>query len=100
MALLEAMAAGLPIGASAVAGTRQVVTSGLTGVLVPPGDVDALADALARLALSPPTRLALGSAGRSHAVAEFSVGRQAKRHAELYRALIGAPHIASPAEET
>lgn len=85
MALLEAMAAGLPVVATSVSGTRQVVEDGRTGVLVPPGDEAALATALSRVAGDAELRRRLGAAGREHVQAEYSVSRQAQRHLELYR---------------
>ena len=100
MALLEAMAAGLPSVASAVSGTRQVITDGENGLLVPPDDPAALADALARLVAHRDLRDALGTAARAHVSAQFSVGRQARRHVELYRAVAGASRSASRQEET
>ncbi|MGQ0608710.1 MAG: glycosyltransferase [Chloroflexota bacterium] len=88
MALLEAMAAGLPVIATSVSGTRQVVEDGRTGILVAPGDSAALASAMGRLAGDPRLRARLGGAGRDHVRAEFSVDRQAERHLDLYRACL------------
>lgn len=61
---LEAMAAGLPIVAGRAAAVPEVVPDGEVGVLVPPRDDAALADALARLAREPETRRRMGGAGR------------------------------------
>lgn len=66
--LLEAMSSGLPVVASAVSGIPEVVLDGTTGLLVPPGDPEALAGALARLAADPGLRRRLGAAARQHAV--------------------------------
>ena len=88
MALLEAMAAGLPVIATSVSGTRQVVEDGRTGILVSPGDSAALASAMGRLAGDPRLRARLGGAGRDHVRAEFSVDRQAERYLDLYRACL------------
>jgi glycosyltransferase involved in cell wall biosynthesis len=99
MALLEAMAAGLPLVATAVAGTRQVVTDGRHGLLVPPGDSSALASALGRLKRDPELRDRLGASARGHVRAEFSVQAQARRHADLYLLMTGAA-IAAPSEGT
>ena len=88
MALLEAMAAGLPVMATSVSGTRQVVEDGRTGMLVPPGDAAGLARAMGRLADDAGLRARLGAAGREHVRAEFSVERQARRHLDLYAACL------------
>lgn len=88
MALLEAMAAGLPVIATSVSGTRQVVEDGRTGMLVAPGDSAELARAMSRLAGDATLRARLGAAGRDHVRAEFSVDRQAQRHLDLYRACL------------
>jgi glycosyltransferase involved in cell wall biosynthesis len=58
--LVEAMAAGCPAVATAVGGVPQAVIDGVSGLLVPPGDVAATTDALQRLVDSPATRIALG----------------------------------------
>ncbi len=65
--LLEAMAAGRPLVASDIPGYRSVVATPDDGVLVPPGDVKALAEALARLLRDPARRLALAARGRLRA---------------------------------
>jgi glycosyltransferase involved in cell wall biosynthesis len=64
LALLEAMAAGKPVIATAVGGVPEVVESNVNGVLVPPNDEAALADAIAALARSPEERARLGDAAR------------------------------------
>lgn len=89
MALLEGMAAGLPVIATEVAGTRQVVVSGESGMLVPPGDAAALAATISRLADDAAERQRLGRAARARVESEFSSVRQAARHAEVYAAILG-----------
>lgn len=66
--VLEAMASGLPVVASAVAGIPEVVLDGATGVLFPPGDAGALAGALIGLIDDPRTRQRLGQAARAYVV--------------------------------
>lgn len=66
MAAAEAMAAGLPIIASAVGGLPEVVVDGITGLLVPPNDPKALASAMVRLARDPGLRERMGRAGATH----------------------------------
>jgi colanic acid/amylovoran biosynthesis glycosyltransferase len=75
--LMEAMATGLPVVASRLSGIPELVTDGVDGLLVPPGDASALADALARLAADPALRARLGSAGRETVLAGFDVDRNA-----------------------
>ncbi len=63
--LMEAMASGLPVVASGIMGIPELVEHERVGLLVPPGRVDAIADAIARLACDPESRRALGEAGRA-----------------------------------
>lgn len=70
-ALLEAMASGLAVVASDVAGIPEVVTDSITGLLVPPGDPVALAATLIRLAAEPDLRARLGAAARRHVAEHF-----------------------------
>jgi glycosyltransferase involved in cell wall biosynthesis len=86
MALLEGMAAGLPVIATDVAGSRQVVVNGESGLLVPPGDPTALASAMTGLLADDAERTRLGRAARQRVESEFSAARQAARHAEAYEA--------------
>lgn len=86
-AVLEAMAAGLPVIATAVGGVPDVLTDGVEGVLVPPHDPPALAAAVARLAGDPELRRAMGEAGR-RAAARLSVDECAARHEAVYRTLL------------
>ena len=85
MSVLEAMAAGLPVIASAVGGVPEAVRDGETGALVPPGDSAALARALRRLVADPALRERLGDAGRRRVEQEFSLERFEREHLELYR---------------
>jgi phosphatidylinositol alpha-mannosyltransferase len=84
--LLEAMAAGLPVVASNIEGYASVLTHGVEGVLVPPRDSLALADALTRLARDGDARAALGAAGRRR-VEDFSWPRIARRVLSYYERL-------------
>jgi glycosyltransferase involved in cell wall biosynthesis len=88
MALLEAMASGLPVIATDVAGSRQVVIGGESGRLIPPGDADALASAIRELIADEPARQRLGRAARQRVEAEFSATRQAARHAAAYEQVL------------
>jgi glycosyltransferase involved in cell wall biosynthesis len=83
--LMEAMAAGLPVVASRLSGIPELVTDGVSGALVPPGDAVALADALATLAGDPALRARLGAAGRETVTREFDVDRNAATLADRIR---------------
>ncbi len=73
LALLEAMASGLPVVASSVDGVPEIVTDGVNGLLVPPGDPAALAGALKRLLDDPAERRKLGAAAAATARDRFGV---------------------------
>lgn len=82
-AALEAMAAGVPVVATAVGGTPEVVLDGETGILVPPGDPGALAAAITRLVRNPAERTRLGQAGKRRIFENFSIQvavRKLERH--------------------
>jgi len=88
-ALLEAMAAGKPVVATRAGGTPEVVEDGVTGILVPPGDVEALRAALERLRTDPGLRRKMGEAGRERALRVFSPDRLVRRYEALYSELTG-----------
>ncbi len=88
VALLEAMACGLPAVASRVGGIVDAVDEGRTGRLVAPGDAHALAGALGDLSADAPARIAMGAAARARAVEHFSMASMARRTVELYRACL------------
>jgi glycosyltransferase involved in cell wall biosynthesis len=87
--ILQAFALERPVVASDVAGIRQVVRDGETGLLVPPEDPDALAEAIDRLLEAPALGRALGKAGRALVCAEYSVERMADAMEAVYRELLG-----------
>jgi len=84
---LEAMACGIPVVASAVGGIPEVVDDGVTGLLVPPDDPAALAEALGRVLADPAAARAMGTAGRRRAVEYFSWSTVAEQTTALYREL-------------
>ncbi len=85
VALLEAMATGLPVVATAVSGTTQVVRHGVEGWLVPPGDATALAAAITELLADPAAARARGASARCRIEAEFSSRRCAEQLVALFR---------------
>lgn len=90
MSVMEALAAGLPVVATDVGGVGELVESGVTGLLVPPGNVPRLATALAALALDPDRRRAF--AGNARAAAErFSAARMIESYARLFERLVEKP---------
>ena len=84
ISVLEAMAAGLPVVASAVGGLPEMVEDGHTGYLVAPGDAAALGEALARLVADPDLRRRMGAAGRRRARERFDLPAFAAAHLDLY----------------
>ena len=82
--LKEAMACGLPVVASHISGIPELVEDGRSGLLVPPGDAAALADALQRLHDDPALRRTMGCAGRERIVGEFDLRASTRRRAELF----------------
>lgn len=88
--LIEAMAAGTPVVASALDGYRNVATDGVNAVLVPPGDVTALSEALRTVLDDQARRSALRAAGSSRA-REFSMVTLVDRYLEIYAEVRAAP---------
>jgi glycosyltransferase involved in cell wall biosynthesis len=86
--VLEAMAAGLPVVATGVEGTAELVMDGQTGVLVPIKSPQALAEAIGRLLADPVSSKALGAAGRERVTAQFSWAQMVARYEALYESLI------------
>jgi glycosyltransferase involved in cell wall biosynthesis len=84
MCLLEAMAAGLPIVATAAGGVAELVDDGVTGVLVPPADPERLARALEAVATDPGLRRRLGAAGRVRALERFDLAGFRSAHLRAY----------------
>lgn len=88
--ILEAMACGLPVVATAVGGNPELVVPGDTGALVPAADDRALADAIASYAVDPALRRRHGEAGRRRVEAEFSLDGMVERYRALYQAQLEA----------
>lgn len=84
VAVIEGMDAGLPVIASRVGGLSEVVEDGLTGVLVPENDPDALAAAMARILAGSDRGASLGAAGRRRVEAQFRAERMVRRVESIY----------------
>jgi glycosyltransferase involved in cell wall biosynthesis len=84
LTLLEAMACGLPAVATRVGGTPEVVLEGQTGLLVPPRDPAALAQAIAHVGGDPELGLRMGRAGRERVQQHFDVRRMVADYESLY----------------
>jgi glycosyltransferase involved in cell wall biosynthesis len=82
------MAAGLPVVATAVGGTPEVVVDGVTGLLVPPGAPDVLARAITTLLRDADLRRTMGQASRERVVQDFSVERMVEQTERLYEQLL------------
>ena len=88
---IEAMAAGLPVVASAVGGLLDLIEPGRTGLLVPPDDPRALADAIASLVDAPATAGALGAAARDEVSRRYSFDRMVRAFEDLYLSHLEMP---------
>jgi mannosyltransferase len=88
LTLIEAMAIGAALVASRAGAAELVVEDGDTGVLVPPGDVDALAAALEPLLRDPVAAAAMGARARRRVVTTFSLDAEANGVARVYRTLV------------
>lgn len=87
LAAAEAMAHGLAVVGTDVGGIPEVVESGVTGILVPPGAPELLADAIERLLANDELRRKMGERGRERADTHFSMGATISRLRDLYRTL-------------
>jgi glycosyltransferase involved in cell wall biosynthesis len=87
--LIEAAACGRPVVTTDVPGCRDAIEPGVSGVLVPPRDSRALADAVASLAGDEDRRARMGAAGRALAERDFGLDRIVRAHLDVYRDLAG-----------
>ena len=90
--LLDAMAAGKPIVATRAGGIPEVVVDGETGLLVPPRDHEAMADAIVQLLKDETLRHQMGDAGRARARALFSAERMVQNTLQVYQRVALQPH--------
>jgi glycosyltransferase involved in cell wall biosynthesis len=89
MSLVEAMSCQVPVVATRVGGMQEIAEGSEVGLLVEPGDAQALADAIIRLLSNEGLRRSIGKAGRQRAIECFSWDRIAKELLEHYRSLCG-----------
>jgi len=88
LVVLEAMAMGLPVVATCLAGVPEVIEDGLNGLLVPPGDPGALAKALSWLAVDGERRKRMAKAGQAHVRDKFPVERVAAEVTRVYETVL------------
>src|ERR1700737_2669707 len=88
LTLIEAMSVGAALVASRAGAAELVVEDGVTGVLTPPGDADALVAALEPLMRDPATAVAMGIRAQARVLAKFSLDAEANKIDEVYRALV------------
>lgn len=88
LAIIEAMASGKPVIATAVGGLPELVEDGVTGILVPPGDAKLLADAILRLTHHHELRLSMGIAGQKRAIEYFDITNCVRAYETLYHKLL------------
>ncbi len=94
LALLEAMAAGKPVVATAVSGTVEVIDPGRTGILVPPEDEGALARAVLDLLTRPRAMQALGERARAYVLQHYTIERIVHQYTHIYDKHIGHKSLA------
>lgn len=85
---VEAMASGVPILTTKQGAAPEIIEDGKTGLIVPPRDSEALADAILRLADSEKIRAEMGKAGREKAVKEYDWNKIVNRYQDIYEELI------------
>ena len=90
LSVLEAMAAGKPVIATDIGGTREAIDHDGTGLLVPPADPAALAAAIRRVLGDPVLAARLAAAGQARVRAEFTADVMVRRMSSLYEELVGA----------
>jgi N-acetyl-alpha-D-glucosaminyl L-malate synthase BshA len=93
LSILEAMCFGCPSVATSVGGVPEVVESGVSGLLVPAGDADALARGAESMIANPALRARLGNAARLRAAELFSAGVIVSRYEQLYRRVCSAAEV-------
>jgi sugar transferase (PEP-CTERM/EpsH1 system associated) len=93
--ILEAMATGLPVVATRVGGNAELVVDGETGVLVPPSNSDALAQAIGAYVTDPVRARRHGAAGRQRVLRDFGMDRMLDRYMAVYDGLLSPRRVAA-----
>jgi glycosyltransferase involved in cell wall biosynthesis len=91
--ILEACAAGVPVVATAVGGTPEIIADGVHGYLVPPGDAQMLARRIGDALHSEPARQAMGQRGQQSVLERFSFEAQARQYARLFEELLAQREV-------
>lgn len=90
-AIMQAMACALPVVSTTTGAITEAVEADVTGLIVPPRDVDALRQALARLRDDPALRARFGAAGRARALRDFGIDKMLDRMEAVFRAALERP---------
>jgi len=90
LAVLEAMASGVPVIITAVGGVPELVADGISGLLVPAGNLEALSEAMTQLGCDASRRTAMGKAARETALERFDVHVMSRAYAAFYQQLLGS----------
>jgi glycosyltransferase involved in cell wall biosynthesis len=93
--ILEAMAAGVPVVATGVGGVPEIVEHGQSGLLAPPGDVEALGRHAVRLLRDPEQAREMSRRARRFVADEFDIAAVTSRHEQLYAELLRQKSLAS-----
>jgi glycosyltransferase involved in cell wall biosynthesis len=93
LVLIEAMSFGLPVIATNAGGVPEIVIDGQTGILVPPGDAQTLAEAMRRLFEDDKMRQGMGNRGRERVVQKYQLSDHMTRLEEIFQQVIGESDV-------
>ena len=96
--IIEGVASGKPIVATDGGGVPEIVQNGQTGISVPMGDVQAMADAICQLLVDPSLARAMGNRGQQRVYEHFSMERTARKIEAVYKVIMGGFHKNRPSE--